>query len=250
MWRGTRGTFRFFLFAAVFFSTNSLSSGQVLDCNADFVPGRVLVRFKATSTAAGQQAAHTAAGALLVLREYPAVAGLQLVQVLPGQEQGAIASYTNDPGVQYAEPDYIARFVSPPNDPDFAQAKTWALHNAAQSIRDCSPTCGCKVCLPGAECPSCPNEALCQSCPDEGFWDADIDAPAAWDITTGHPDFRIAVLDSGVAYDHPDFYNDLNADGNFDVGEPTNIWTDPEECPGGLLRDLRQYRRRSIPHRQ
>jgi len=80
------------------------ASAQALDCNADFAPGRVLVRFKATATAGAQQEAHAAAGALQVLREFDGAQVLQLVEVTAGQEQAAISVYQNDSGVEYAEP--------------------------------------------------------------------------------------------------------------------------------------------------
>ena len=66
---------------------------QAGGCDADFAPGHVLVRFKATSTAGAQQVAHAAAGALQILREYHAVSGLQLVEVQAGEEQTAITAY-------------------------------------------------------------------------------------------------------------------------------------------------------------
>ena len=68
----------------------------------------------------------------------------------------------------YVEPNYILTTTAIPNDPSFDSQ--WGLHNTGQSI---------------------------------GIVDADTDAPEAWDITTGN-NTVIAVIDTGVDYNHPD----------------------------------------------
>jgi len=58
-----------------------------------------------------------------------------------------------------------------------------------------------------------------------GTNDADIDAPEAWEITTGCGNIIVAVIDQGVTSNHPDLPNSrqvrLNGS-NFGVGDPNN----------------------------
>ncbi|MDQ3983509.1 MAG: S8 family serine peptidase, partial [Actinomycetota bacterium] len=49
--------------------------------------------------------------------------------------------------------------------------------------------------------------------------DADVDAPQAWDLTTGTSDLTVAVVDTGVALDHPEL--------------APSIWRNPGESGGG-----------------
>ncbi len=49
--------------------------------------------------------------------------------------------------------------------------------------------------------------------------DTDIDAPEAWAVTTGSKSIRVGVVDTGVAYDHPEL--------------SSNIATNPGETGGG-----------------
>src|SRR5262245_48377432 len=58
-----------------------------------------------------------------------------------------------------------------PNDPNFLNQ--WQLHNTGQT---------------------------------GGLYDADIDMPEAWSISTGSMSTVIAVLDSGIDYTQPDLY--------------------------------------------
>ncbi|MFM7137894.1 MAG: S8 family peptidase, partial [Planctomycetota bacterium] len=73
------------------------------------------------------------------------------------------------PIVSYVEPDFVIAPAAIPNDPSFGSL--WGLHNIGQS---------------------------------GGLADADIDAPEAWETTTGSRSVVIAVIDTGVDYGHRD----------------------------------------------
>lgn len=59
---------------------------------------------------------------------------------------------------------------------------------------------------------------LCDKIPNDTYFDLQwglpkISAPAAWDTTTGDTSIVIAVIDSGVKYDHPDLSDNMWDDG-------------------------------------
>ena len=153
----------------------------------EFHPGQLLVRFKPGVTRAGRQAVHAVAGAKQVLRDYHVVTGLQLVEVAEDDLPAALGAYKAHPQVLYAERDHIVYPTAIPNDTDFGEL--WGLYNTGQTVAG-----------------------------DPGTAGADIRAPQAWDFWTGDPNFRIAVIDTGVDYNHPDL--------------AANIWTNPDEDPG------------------
>ena len=123
--------------------------------------------------------------------------------------QEIVASYRNDPDVEYAELNYIVSAVSAPADPYYSVQ--WALNNTGQYY----PVSG------GAT--------------DSGTLNADINAPEAWDVYTGSSDIIVAVIDTGVDYTHRDLIGNLWTDANgrfgFDFANDDN---DPmDDCGHG-----------------
>jgi len=157
----------------------------------NYVPGQILVKFRKTASRSDIAQLHTSMGAKTI-REFPFI-GVQHINLKPGETVAeAIEKYCNDPNVEYAEPNYTVHALIMPFDSYFGQL--WGLHNIGQSVDGTI-----------------------------GTPDADIDAPEAWDITTGDSSVIIAVIDSGVAWDHPDLAG--------------NIWTNTDEIPGNGIDD-------------
>lgn len=110
-----------------------------------------------------------------------------------------LAFFQGQPGVLYAEPNYLLTKAAAPNDPDFPNL--WGLHNTGQSVFGVF-----------------------------GTPDADIDAPEAWDISTGSTSIVVGVIDSGVDYNHPDLSaNVWSAPTSFTV----NVGGIMTTCPAG-----------------
>ncbi len=100
------------------------------------------------------------------------------------------AAYSGEGIFEYVQPDFFypggKLLQSIPNDPYFAQQ--WALHNTGQLIQTGSPFA-----------------AYGDASSVNGIPDADMDLPEAWDITTGSPSIKIAVIDSGIDSAHAEF---------------------------------------------
>lgn len=92
------------------------------------------------------------------------------------------------PNVAVAEPNYIYELFASPNDPDYR--KQWNINNAGQTDGWGRP----------------------------GRFGLDIGAEKAWDITTGSKKVIVAVIDSGLNYNHPDIKD--------------NLWTNETEAKG------------------
>ena len=160
---------------------------------ARYVPGEVLVKFKDEASSSEIQSPNLVAGtkeikALSVnarrIHQYKLEGALSVDE--------AVSKFRSHPAVEYAEPNYLYRLQTIPSDAQFDTL--WGLHNTGQAVNG-----------------------------TVGMADADIDAPEAWDISTGSPNVIVAVIDTGIAYDHPDL--------------APNIWTNPGEIAGNGVDD-------------
>jgi hypothetical protein len=118
--------------------------------------------------------------------------GLMLLSVPKGRELEKIEELKHDPIVEYAEPNYIFKI---------ADAIVTGPHY---------------------------NPRAPDVIPDDpyylGQWNLPkIEAPAAWDTTTGSDRIIIAFVDSGVDLEHPELKD--------------KIWTNPDEIPGNGIDD-------------
>ena len=148
-------------------------------------PNELLVRFRPGTQDQTRDSANAAAHAKSI-RSLASVEGLQLVQVATGSSlQSALASYRQNPSVLYAEPNYIVHALGAPNDAYFSQQ--WNLQNTGQY---------------------------------DGTVGADIHAVQAWTQTTGSANVVVAVIDSGIDYNHPDL--------------SSNVWTNTSGYAGTL----------------
>ena len=155
---------------------------------AHYVPGEVLVKFRDEASSSRITSLNVDMGAkeLSALSMNAAVVHQYKLDGALSVEE-AVLKYQSNPAVEYAEPNYLYQLQALPNDAQFGTL--WGLHNTGQTVNGTA-----------------------------GRADADIDAPEAWDISTGSSNVTIAVIDSGIAYDHPDL--------------APNIWRNSGEIAG------------------
>src|SRR4051812_10882000 len=169
-----------------------------------FVPGQAILRFAAGASTAERHDALAAVGASVQM-PLP-VSGMRLIDIGPGLSVlQALRRLEAQDGVLYADPNYLYSNQSTvPNDPSFGQL--WGLQNTGQSVSGTAGTAG-----------------------------ADIEAPLAWDRTTGSSSISVGVIDTGILLAHPDLSG--------------NLWSNPGEIPpngidadgNGFVDDVKGY---------
>lgn len=158
------------------------------DAGEDHVKGELLVKFYSDAYDSHVALVIRALNGRII-KKFRIVTNLLHIQLPQNLSViNAIAILEKNPLIEYAEPNYIRYPTTIPNDPRFSDL--WGLNNTGQT---------------------------------GGTVGADIDAPGAWEITTGSTNNVIAVIDTGVDMTHQDL--------------STNIWTNPDEIPGNGIDD-------------
>ncbi|MFM7187136.1 MAG: S8 family serine peptidase [Armatimonadota bacterium] len=148
---------------------------KVLAGGGQYDPNTLLVQFRTDASDDAKNSCCRKVG-LGAIDKYKIVDGLALIHVASGDPVAAMAVIVADPTVIRAGLNYIVTTQIIPNDPLFGS--TWGMNNTASQLND-------------------------------------IDAPQAWDLYTGDPNYRVAVIDTGIDFNHPDLQG--------------NIWSNPGE---------------------
>lgn len=177
--------------------------GTTVDLSShDYKEGQVLVQFKRKSlnvdSASGKWSLRNFASRHeLKNTEVLAPQNLTVMESQNGEStEDMIQRLRSDPQIEHVEPNYVRHFEAIPNDTSFTQE--WGMNNTQQTVQGIS-----------------------------GAADADIDAPEAWDKYTGGTNVVVAVLDTGVAYNHPDLSGNM-WDGSGGCKDDLNV-----DIPGG-----------------
>lgn len=165
------------LTVALLFATHASGQGNKNKLRTEFFKGKkvaaneVLVKFRKSATAADISLAKRGVDA--ELDKKVGGTGLRLIRSRSKDVATLVRDLSARGDVLYVEPNQVITVTSLPDDARFSEL--WGLQNTGQTV-------GTAI----------------------GTYGADIGAAAAWDISTGSRANVVAVLDTGIDYNHPD----------------------------------------------
>ena len=179
------------------------SLGEAATAGPPYRPGAVLVGFAADTASALEAQAGLATQAMRVQAEIPAL-GITVLETPVGTEVAVVEALRHVPGIAFAELDYAIQA-----DASLAWPSP-ASRLFGEAGRSSARTAGVS---------QLPND------PDFGLqWAlSKINAPAAWNVTTGTVTITIAIVDTGIDLGHPDL--------------AAKLWANPGEIPANGLDD-------------
>jgi len=162
-------------------------SQQIEGKKKNYVEGEILVKYKNNKINLNTSSGRTAAlnfirAKSLEKKEDLRKINISILRIKDSKTvEEKVAELKNDPNIEYVEPNY-KRYPADINTDDTNRALLWGLDNTGQPVNGVS-----------------------------GTLDADIDAPEAWAISeaTTSASAIVAVIDSGVAYNHLDLVTNM-----------------------------------------
>ncbi len=143
-----------------------------------YVEDEILVKFKSSTIHSSKLNVVSSMGD--TKKSQLGKSGILLVKLKKDKSvSSAMASYRNNPNVEYAQPNYIYHAMALPNDPNFTEL--WGLKNTGQAVSNPSYTTN-----------------------NGGIPGKDMNLESAWEEITDCSSVVVAVLDSGVNYNHED----------------------------------------------
>lgn len=173
---------------------------------AEAVPGEYVIRLKPNLISIQSKQQLSQALGAYVKSAIPSQNIVVVKRPVFETRQSAIKTLAKNELVDIAEPNYIYRINRKTNDPFFGQL--WGMSNTGQT----------------------------DSAGAAGVVGVDIDVEKAWDIETGSKKMIVAVIDTGVDFNHPDLIenlwtNEVEANGKAGVDDDNN----------GVIDDIHGY---------
>ena len=160
------------------------------DSRENYVPGEVLVKFRQgrinlLNTKGRSDAEQVLSRKNFTLKEHIRKSNISVLKTVANEKiEDAIKRLQSDPNVEYAQPNY-RYYPTGLNTNDPSRDKLWSLNNFSQTIGDVN------------------HPELTNGTPG-----ADIHASPAWAYSEGE-NILVAVIDTGVAYNHPDLAGNM-----------------------------------------
>ena len=177
---------------AVSKSDTEVDSLETASSAPDYVPGEVIVKFKKDKLNISSNNLITSVKKF----SFPLLKGLSTKSEDPSGNivvykvnrrssvKDAVTMLRQDASIVSAEPNYY-RHLYTINTNDTYKTNLWGLDNVGQTL------------------------TLSSGETSPGTAGADIDMPQAWALSTGTTEVIVAVIDTGVAYNHPDLVNNM-----------------------------------------
>lgn len=184
-------SFDFFQIALLVVSSSIFFSSTAFAHKPEIVPREVLVKYKASLPLKIRTQAIKRAGGKTFKFAILHQNGLAQVHLPTDQSvEDAINIFQSQEEVEYAQPNFVYHALTVPNDPQYSQL--WALKNTGQTIY--TPT--------GASEPA-------DSTNNPGKPNLDMNFEFSWDFITDCSSVVVAVVDTGIQYNHTDLATNM-----------------------------------------